>query len=245
MDGNTARARAVLFDKDGTLIDSLGPWAEAERLICGAIVDEVSPGSFGRASRGKAIADALAAIGVHDGRVDKSGILARAGGDVNLEALRRSLAGSLGEARGCLSGAPAFAREFSRILHGIYPTGMPPFRPMPGAQEALNALAEAGMPLGLSTADDRAPSLRQLAAFGWLERFAFLSFGDTALRPKPDPWAVFEFARLVGVEPGAVAVVGDTASDREMAIASGAGVYLEVTDTLEGIVPRLLGARTP
>jgi phosphoglycolate phosphatase len=245
MDGNTAAVQAVLFDKDGTLIDSLGPWAEAERLICVAIIDGSAPKDFSGASRAKAVADALAAVGVHDGVVDKSGILARSGGDVNLETLRRSLARSLGGARGCLSGAPSFAREFSRILHLLYPKGMPPFRPMPGADEALRALAEAGIPLGLSTADDRAPSLRQLEAFGWLERFVFLSFGDTALRPKPDPWAVLEFARLVCVEPGSVAVVGDTASDRGMAFSAGAGVYLEVSDSLSGIVPRLLAGKTP
>ena len=236
------RVDAVLFDKDGTLIDSLGPWAEAESLICRAIVDghPAAPENLGK--RSAAVTEALAAVGVAGGAVDPNGILATSGGDANLDALRRSLSTSLGGPLGCLSDPSSFALEFSRILHALYPLGMQPFRPMPGAGEALRALSEAGIPLGLATSDDRRMSLRQLEAFGWKERFAFMAFGDTAPRRKPDPWMAQEFSRVLKVDLSRIAVIGDTPADYGMARSAGVRLFVKVAGSIEGLAPFLLGS---
>jgi phosphoglycolate phosphatase len=112
---------------------------------------------------------------------------------------------------------------------------------MPGADESLRALSEAGIPLGLATSDDRRMSLLQLEAFGWRERFAFMAFGDTALRRKPDPWMAQEFSRVLKLDLSRVAVIGDTPADYGMARAAGVSLYVKVTGSIEGLAPFLLG----
>lgn len=232
---------AVLFDKDGTLVDSLGPWAEAEALVCRGILDGIVGAPEAPGGREAAVSAALASVGVRGGIVDPEGILATSGGDVNLEALRLSLSASLGRSSGPLADAPSFGREFSRRLRALYPEGMPPVRPMPGAEDALRELSEAGLPLGLATSDDRGMSLRQLDAFRWRSRFAFMAFGDTAPRRKPDPWMALEFMRVLRIAPERVAVVGDTSADQGMARAAGVGLYVKVSGSIEGLAAFLLG----
>jgi phosphoglycolate phosphatase-like HAD superfamily hydrolase len=71
--------RAVLFDKDGTLVDSLGPWAEAERALCETLAARrfAAPRS-GSGPAAAVVGAMLADIGVRGGaglfvRVDERG----------------------------------------------------------------------------------------------------------------------------------------------------------------------------
>jgi phosphoglycolate phosphatase len=237
-DRNGGRVRAVLFDKDGTLLDSLGPWGEALRLVCRELIDRDALVSMPLTERRAIEEKILASIGVLSDGVAHDGILAVGPSESVLAALRLSLDEALGGRRE----GRRFGREVAGILGSLYPGGIPRCRPMPGADETLRALAELGLPLGLATSDDEAVALSQLEEFGWRPLFVFLSFGDTSPRPKPDPWAALEFARLVGVSPASVAVVGDSPADREMARSAGALLFVEVVDSLVGLAGELLGA---
>jgi phosphoglycolate phosphatase len=235
---SAGRVRAALFDKDGTLVDSLGPWAEALRLVCRELIDRAAPTAMPLPERRAIEEKALASIGVRSDGVAHDGVLAVGPSETVLMALRLSLDEALGGRRD----PRRVGLEVAEILGSLYPGGIPPCRPMPGADEALRALVELGIPIGLATSDDEAVALSQLEEFGWRHLFAFLSFGDTAPRPKPDPWATLEFARVVGVDPGSVAVVGDSPADRGMASSAGALLFVEVVDSLVGLTDELFGA---
>jgi phosphoglycolate phosphatase len=237
--GGAEPVRAVLFDKDGTLLDSLGPWAEALRLVCRELIGRAAPGAM--PAEEKAIEEkVLASIGVRREGIAHDGLLAVGPSKSALTALRLSFDETFGGRRE----EELFERDVALILGSLYPGGIPPCRPMPGADEALRALAERGIPLGLATSDDEAVALSQLGEFGWKRLFAFSSYGDSSPRPKPDPWAALEFARVVGVDPGSVAVVGDSPVDREMAFSAEALLFVEIVDSLVGLADFLAGPRS-
>jgi phosphoglycolate phosphatase len=90
---------------------------------------------------------------------------------------------------------------------------------MPGALEALDALAP--LPLAIVTNKARAVTLRVLEGLVAGGRFAFVSAGgDGPLKPRPEP--VLAVARALGVEVGALWVVGDADQDILSARAAGA-----------------------
>lgn len=240
--------RAVLFDKDGTIIDSLNPWAEALRLVCRAIVWRAKAPYIKHAS--EIVDQALASVGVKRGYVDDRGLLATSNSQTILAAIRHSLAGALdhtlidSDLHETLEDDQRFKVFVEGILASKYPDGIPPCQTIEGANELLRLLYENEIPLGLATADSEATTLKQLDEFGWRKYFSFLSFGDTALRLKPDPWAVFEFEKVVGIPAGEIAVVGDTDVDYKMACAARVGIFVRVIESLAGVGPILFSKIT-
>lgn len=231
--------RAVLFDKDGTILDSLSPWAEALRFVCRAIVWRAKAPYVKHAS--EIVNHALASIGVNGRTVDRAGLLATSDSNTILAAIHRSLSNTLNSVlidsslREALNDDQRFRALVESILASKYPAGAPHCRAIEGAAELLRHLYENGIPLGLATSDDEAMAMKQLDELGWSKYFCFFSFGDNSLRRKPDPWAVLEFEKAVGVPVGEIAVVGDTDVDYQMARAAGAGTFIKVMESLSGV----------
>jgi phosphoglycolate phosphatase len=231
--------RAVLFDKDGTIIDSLNPWAEALRLVCRAIVWRAKAPYIKHAS--EIVNQALASIGVNERTVDRAGLLATSNSDTILLTIRRSLSSTLNSVLidSTLQEALNSDQGFRALVEGIlalkYPAGVPPCQAIEGAEELLRHLYDNGIPLGLATSDDEALAMKQLDELEWSKYFCFFSFGDTAVRRKPDPWAVLEFEKVVGIPVREIAIVGDTDVDYQMARAAGAGTFVKVIESLSGV----------
>lgn len=96
---------------------------------------------------------------------------------------------------------------------------------MPGAEAAILAVAEAGLPQGV-VSNKQGPLLRAEAAhLGWGPRFSALVGAGDADRDKPDPAPLFMALSACGeaaVPPGpSVWYVGDTALDMQAARAAG------------------------
>lgn len=111
----------------------------------------------------------------------------------------------------------------------------------PGAQEALDELAT--MPdvlLGLCTNKPRATTDAVLAALGIRTRFRVVVAGGDLVEKKPAPGPLLHAARLLGVTPAEIVMVGDGIQDLECARAAGARAV-----AVEGFTPRrrLLDAR--
>lgn len=200
--------RAVLFDKDGTLVDSFGPWLDREYELCRHLEADDS---------------LLGAIGVHGRQIDPHGLLAS--GTVE------AILGALYEGVGRPGPRDAFFARCQAFL--ARREAEAPIRPgaFPGVPGLVEALRSRGCPLGVATSDSADATFDQLAALGWAEAFSVVLTGDRCLRPKPDPWMVAEFSRLTGVPPDQVAVVGDTPADRAMALGAGARFYGVLTGT--------------
>lgn len=239
---------AVVFDKDGTLIDSLGPWAEAERALALALairyVDAygLASGAHGASACGKPNAEEavvkaasamLAAIGVSPDGYDASGLMATAPTERILRAmasaLRASLATSWPSDDRLLPSDGAFGGAAREELERLYPKGVAANAAMPGAEGLLASLNGAGFPLALVTADDRPRTESTLASLGRLKRFSSIACGDDGGPAKPDPQAVLAFARRLRLGTDRIAVVGDSEPDERMGLAAGAGLIVMLT----------------
>jgi len=104
-----------------------------------------------------------------------------------------------------------------------------------GLRETLEALRAMGYRLGIATNDSEAGAHATARALG-IERFFEAIIGyDTAARPKPYPDPLLHFAQKLGLQPREIAMVGDNLHDLETAHAADAGLAVGV---LSGNSPR-------
>jgi phosphoglycolate phosphatase len=193
--------RAILFDKDGTLVDiqlTLGP----------ATCDVLR-----RLSGGEAMFVRLAALT----RVDATAQRLLPGCPVISEATDvygRTWAQALGRAY-----TDAFGHEIDRLflettLEHLHPIGDP--------CAVLSGLKEHGYRLGVMTNDAEANTRAQLRRLGISDLIEFVAGYDSGFGQKPDAAPVLAFAASSGVVPSEVAVVGDSPHDLIAARAAGA-----------------------
>ena len=117
-------------------------------------------------------------------------------------------------------------RPVSEAEHAAYhrrlDEGASAMRPYPGVEEALDALAGAGLRLALFTGADVTSLDLLLARTGLRDRFEVRTGGDEAGRAKPDPAGIALTCDRLGVDPTEAAYVGDSEQDMLAARAAGA-----------------------
>jgi phosphoglycolate phosphatase len=87
--------------------------------------------------------------------------------------------------------------------------------PMPGADEALRALAADGFPLALCTNKPGIPTRAVISALDWSDLLTEIVSGDSLDVKKPYPGPLFEAQRLLGTS--SILYVGDSEIDAETA----------------------------
>jgi phosphoglycolate phosphatase len=98
---------------------------------------------------------------------------------------------------------------------------LPNIKPLPGANELLDALALRDIPIGMVTNKVEASAARQLEALGWGNRFAVVVGADSGTLPKPAADPALLALRHLDVPPEGAAFVGDQEPDMECAVAAG------------------------
>ncbi len=200
--------RAILFDKDGTLLDFEATWGPLYR----ALALDLAGGDAGRATA------MLVAGGLDEGTGRmRSGSVLGAGttGDI-VRLWYPELAGKALDAMASRIDAAFHA-------HGAHNSVL-----VPGAEEVLAELAAIDIVMGVATNDATEAAAAAIAALG-LDAFLPSVFGyDSVPHPKPAPDIVFAFAAATGVDPSDIAMVGDNRFDMEMARAAGAGAAVGV-----------------
>lgn len=197
--------KAVLFDKDGTLLDFHATWDAPNR----------------RAAEAAAHGDAALA----------ARLLEAAGHD---EASGRVRAGTIlaqGTARELAAFWLAHTQRWSEdALTAAVEAALAGARPAPAADmfETLAALRAHGMTLGVLTNDAEAPAKAQLRALDADGYFAFVAGYDSGFGVKPAPGGVTAFCAHAGVTAPMTAFVGDSPHDMETGRRAGCGLVIGV-----------------
>jgi len=212
-----ARLRAVLLDKDGTLLEFAATWAPAYRAAAQAVC--ALPGA----------------------RATPHGLLRAAGMRAARPArfaARSPLACGSNEEIARLWARQAGLAEVATVtalLERCLETGsVAGAVPVAGADEALAGLRALGLRLGVATMDSERSARAALERLGLAGALAFLCGADSGHGCKPGAGMVEAFCAATGLAPGAVAVVGDTPHDLEMARRAGAGLAIGVLSGVGG-----------
>jgi phosphoglycolate phosphatase len=194
--------RAILLDKDGTLIDFQRTWGPATHTV----IAQFAAGDDASYRR-------LAAV---------SGFVADE---------RRFLVGSpliagatpdYGPLWAQALGRPATADFFAEIDRLFLRAGLEHLVPIGDPATTLAALARHGYRLGIVTNDAEANARAQIAQLEIDHLVEFVAGHDSGFGAKPDPTPVLAFARALGIAPSEVVVVGDSVHDLAAARAPGA-----------------------
>ena len=190
--------RGILFDKDGTLFDFHKSWSSWMAFVLGGL----SGGNVAHAERaGLDLGFDFAA-----GRFDLNSQFVTGTPETTLGILGRSFP-ELGqqEIYGVLAEATVRARQVEVV----------PLRPL------MIRLAGSGFALGIATNDHEATAKTHLEQSGVLDHFEFVAGSDSGFGAKPDTGMLLAFCELTGIDPGQVAMVGDSAWDLEAGRAAG------------------------
>lgn len=194
--------RAILFDKDGTLVDFQRTWGPATLPVLTTI-----------AAGDRAAFERLVAVSLY------------------LPDERRFLPGSpvviepthvYGALWAEALGRPATSEFIAEIDRLFFQSTLEHLSVIGNPRALLARLAGLGYRLGLMTNDADANTRAQLDRLGLTEHLSFVAAYDSGFGAKPDPAPVLAFAAAVDVPPAEIAVVGDTVHDLAAARAAGA-----------------------
>jgi HAD superfamily hydrolase (TIGR01549 family) len=213
MDGlKNFKAQAIIFDKDGTLIDfdvMWGGWAVylAEQLH--------------RAS-GLNVREALClAMGYdhEDKKVLANGKLAS-----RPMAQLRSLTVEVMQSFGLN------AEEAEKVVEKAWciPDPVLLAKSFTDTRDLFSKLQNANIKIAIATADDRVPTQAMIEALDIGEYISSMVCGDDGIPSKPQPDMVLAVCEQINIDPSKIMVIGDTVSDLKMARAAGAGLVIGV-----------------
>jgi phosphoglycolate phosphatase len=218
------RAQAIIFDKDGTLIDFDAMWggwviylAEQLRLVSGLNVQEALCLAMGYDEKTK--------------KVLATGKLASRPMS-QLYQLTVDVVKSLG-----LSSSEA---ECQVEKAWCIPDPVILAKPLTDIRALVSSLQDHGIQIAIATADDRAPTQAMIEAFDIVEFIATMACADDGMPSKPAPDMVRTICEKLKLDPKNVMVIGDTASDLKMARAAGAGLAVGVlsgVSTAKDLIP--------
>jgi phosphoglycolate phosphatase len=206
------KAQAIIFDKDGTLIDFDAMWGRwalilADNLtaLCGVEMREALCEAMGYdIAKNKVLADGkLAATPMHllhDLTIDV----------VTAQGFRREAAAKIVEEAWVIPEPVELAKPFTDM------------------GELFHHLHQQGIKIAIATTDDRAPTQAMLDAFDVSDYIETMVCSDDGIPAKPAPDMILTICEQLGIEPAHIMMIGDTTADLKMARAAGAGLVVGV-----------------
>ncbi|MEM7406817.1 MAG: HAD family hydrolase [Pseudomonadota bacterium] len=201
---------AILFDKDGTLLDFNATWVR--------VYEHAAAHVAARLDRPELAGSMLAATGMDPatGQIAPESALACAAND-EIAAIWARTAG--------LAQPAALTAELEALFGAVEVRRA---APVAGLAATLVRLREAGYRLGVATMDSVDMAEADLDLMGVRADFDFVCGADSGFGYKPQAGMVQGFCNAVGVSPRAVCMVGDTTHDLRMGRNASAGMVVGV-----------------
>jgi phosphoglycolate phosphatase len=217
-----AGVRAILFDKDGTLLDFDATWGPAAAEVLGTL-----------AGGDRDVMRDLAASCGFDPQTDRF---------LPDSPIIGGYTAEFTPAWAARLGVP-HDEAFIRQVDGLFrPASLRHLTAYDDVAEGLARLRDAGLPIGLATNDAEANAHAHLGKLGIAPFFGFVCGYDSGHGGKPGGGMARAFAAHAGVPVEAVALIGDTPHDMHEAAAAGAvGVGIARSERAR----RALGALPP
>ncbi len=194
------KADAIIFDKDGTLIDFDAFWVAVSHKALDSVLDELSMTK-------EIVCEILEAFGVHNGVTSIDGVLCKGTyeqmGHIVYDILQRY---------GCESSCD----EVTKLVIDAYNQNSDAGEVKPTCAHLADVLRELkaqGKKLAVVTTDNELITRKCLASLGILELFDKIYTDDGINPTKPDPYCAFDFCRFCGVDKDKMLMVGDTLTD--------------------------------
>jgi phosphoglycolate phosphatase len=194
--------KAILFDKDGTLLDFDATFAPATVKVLADL-------AVGDESRTAQMAKAVD-FDLPSGTIIPGSVL---------------VAGSLENIAECLLPHTAHTDLAACLeqVDALYVTySLESLAAFPFLESALDELAAMGLTLGVATNDSEEGAHAHLGQMGIAERFGFIAGFDSGFGEKPQPGMVTAFVDYLGAEARNVVMVGDSPHDLKAGRAAGA-----------------------
>lgn len=187
------KIKAVLFDKDGTLLEFNRTWGPATAAVIARLADD----------QPRVMAELAGSVGF---------LL----GDQDFEADSILLGGYTADyaedwARILKQRPDQGFIEMVDRLYGLY--SVKHARAFPDADLSLTRMQQAGLPLGIATNDSEANARAHAEAISLAEHMTLIMGYDSGHGGKPGPGMIIAFADHLGLEVSDIAMVGDTLHD--------------------------------
>ena len=207
---NKSFIRAVIFDKDGVLVDFQRTWTPLIKRVALDVAE-------GDEEKARAL---LMKVGYRPAQDDFApGSIWAVG--TNDELLAAWFGTASQEKR------EAFLARMARLCETTDPVPACAPKLMRKGMEALKAR---GIRLAIATNDTTASARRMTQLFGIADLIDHVVGFDAVARPKPAADPVHTIAKKLAVAPEHMAVIGDSPHDAEMARAAGCALFIGVRD---------------
>ncbi|WP_054939630.1 HAD family hydrolase [Paenibacillus ihuae] len=229
--------QAILFDKDGTLLDLLATWGTWAELVLQGLGNQLA--LIGDGFSG----DLSGVLGTrHDasGRVigyDPAGPLSMATAEETYGILAWHLYSAGVPWNEAVMRVTAIAKEAMNELRTRRIAA-----PLPELLPFLQQCAAASLKLGVVTSDGSGTTGEQLEWMGITGYFHTIVTRDRVSRGKPAPEMAETACRELGIPPEYTVIIGD--SNADMQLGKGAGLRLSIGISPEGSAGHLLDADT-
>ena len=198
---NPAAFDAAIIDLDGTMVDTLGDFAQA----LGRMLDD------------------LALPGIERTHIER---MVGKGSEHLIKSVLHHVLAQAGQAPAAINTEAIYPQAWARYQHHYLAINGQYAQVYPGVPEGLQALRSAGLRLACLTNKPTAFALPLLRAKGLDGFFDQVFGGDAFERKKPDPLPLVKTCAALGSAPVRTLMVGDSSNDAQAARAAGCPVVL-------------------
>ena len=206
------KAQAIIFDKDGTLIDFDLMWGGWTVYLAAQL----------QQATGLNVHGALCLAFGYDETTKK--VLAQGKLAASPMAQLRTLTTEVMQSLGLsLESAEKVVDECWCIPDPVLLA-----KPLTDLNDLFTKLQNENIKIAIATADDRAATQAMIEAFDVEGYISTMVCADDGIPSKPNPHMVLTICERIKIEPAKTMVIGDTVSDLKMARAAGAGLCVGV-----------------